>query len=589
MDKNTTNIPKEDNEYKLAHERDAGAPCLKCGPELCEGGLDLHFWRKICKTCKCKPQDHDIKSSEEENHRLVVGSLFDRNSNISHIRGYFNRLDKADKEPKTEYVRKFAWVPPGLTQATLVKYMDALKKDGLCPEVGSDAAKSRRNQMVFQLPIHDHDENYCDNLSDKERDRMREFCKLRNDEALGVGDVREKAAGTSRWECHRCGKGIANGDVAVFASRAGEEKCWHPGCFVCSMCNNLLVDLIYFYKDGNIYCGRHYAEQFKPRCAACDEWIVPRATNGIDMEKFSLEFTDMAKQTPKGLITLRLRPQSYEQNDNIGRSPRSAKLVAAIFTKMTPMAECSLLPFQDMVAHDDEDTAKNCNNCEDACPGFSAHYWRKICRNCKCPREDHNIIGDDARAGRSIYMADVHRASSLASDDDSGCALDEYAWVPPGLSPEQVHLYMSSLTEEKIPYVDSLGEKYRNRQIILQLPPHDNEARFCNGLSEEEKRELRFFVALRKRDALGRGVVKQIPDMSEGYACKECGDHIGAGSMAVFAARAGQHTCWHASCFVCITCRELLVDLIYFYKDSKVYCGRHHAQSLKPRCSACDE
>lgn len=35
-------------------------------------------------------------------------------------------------------------------------------------------------------------------------------------------------------------------------------------------------------------------------------------------------------------------------------------------------------------------------------------------------------------------MADVHRASSLASDDDSGCALDEYSWVPPGLTPEQV-------------------------------------------------------------------------------------------------------------------------------------------------------
>jgi len=24
------------------------------------------------------------------------------------------------------------------------------------------------------------------------------------------------------------------------------------------------------------------------------------------------------------------------------------------------------------------------------------------------------------------------------SDDDSGCALDEYTWVPPGLSPFQV-------------------------------------------------------------------------------------------------------------------------------------------------------
>ena len=59
--------------------------------------------------------------------------------------------------------------------------------------------------------------------------------------------------------------------MAVFASRAGEEKCWHPGCFVCCICNNLLVDLIYFFKEGNIYCGRHYAECYKPRCAACDE------------------------------------------------------------------------------------------------------------------------------------------------------------------------------------------------------------------------------------------------------------------------------------------------------------------------------
>lgn len=82
---------------------------------------------------------------------------------------------------------------------------------------------------------------------------------------------------------------------------------------------------------------------------------------------------------------------------------------------------------------------------------------------------------------------------------------------------------MNSLTEEKIPYVDSVGERYRNRQIILQLPPHDNESRFCSELSEEEKRELRFFVALRKRDSLGRGVVKQIPEMSEGYPCKEVG------------------------------------------------------------------
>lgn len=37
------------------------------------------------------------------------------------------------------------------------------------------------------------------------------------------------------------------------------------------MCNELLVDLIYFHQDGKIYCGRHHAERLKPRCTACDE------------------------------------------------------------------------------------------------------------------------------------------------------------------------------------------------------------------------------------------------------------------------------------------------------------------------------
>lgn len=40
---------------------------------------------------------------------------------------------------------------------------------------------------------------------------------------------------------------------------------------------------------------------------------------------------------------------------------------------------------------------------------------------------------------------------------------------------------------------------------------------------------------------------------------------------------------------MCSTCRELLVDLIYFYHAGKVYCGRHHAEHLRPRCQACDE
>lgn len=36
---------------------------------------------------------------------------------------------------------------------------------------------------------------------------------------------------------------------------------------------------------------------------------------------------------------------------------------------------------------------------------------------------------------------------SSTSDDDSGCALEEYAWVPPGLRPEQVRSFLSVRSE----------------------------------------------------------------------------------------------------------------------------------------------
>ncbi|XP_004871659.1 prickle-like protein 2 isoform X2 [Heterocephalus glaber] len=187
----------------------------------------------------------------------------------------------------------------------------------------------------------------------------------------------------------------------------------------------------------------------------------------------------------------------------------------------------------------------------------------------------------------SKLMFDFQRNST--SDDDSGCALEEYAWVPPGLKPEQVHQYYSCLPEEKVPYVNSPGEKLRIKQLLHQLPPHDNEVRYCNSLDEEEKRELKLFSNQRKRENLGRGNVRPFPVTMTGAICEQCGGQINGGDIAVFASRAGHGVCWHPPCFICTVCSELLVDLIYFYQDGKIYCGRHHAECLKPRCAACDE
>ncbi|XP_067171179.1 prickle planar cell polarity protein 3 [Apteryx mantelli] len=238
---------------------------------------------------------------------------------------------------------------------------------------------------------------------------------------------------------------------------------------------------------------------------------------------------------------------------------------------------------------EDPERGQPCQACGEQCPGFLVHGWRKICQHCKCGREEHAAGGAPPHLERLLSRLVADCQPPPASDDDSGCASEEYAWVPPGLKPEQVYQFFSCLPEDKVPYVNSPGERYRVRQLLHQLPPHDSEAQYCNGLAEEERRELKLFAQQRKRENLGRGAARPFPLTITGAICQQCGRRLGGGDMAVFAGRAGHGACWHPQCFQCATCRELLVDLVYFYQDGRLYCGRHHAETRRPRCQACDE
>ena len=42
------------------------------------------------------------------------------------------------------------------------------------------------------------------------------------------------------WACAGCGGRMEPGEVAVFAERAGADKCWHPDCFSCCECGEIL-------------------------------------------------------------------------------------------------------------------------------------------------------------------------------------------------------------------------------------------------------------------------------------------------------------------------------------------------------------
>lgn len=81
----------------------------------------------------------------------------------------------------------------------------------------------------------------------------------------------------SAISCQKCKINIKVGTVVVKAARAGKNVAWHPQCFTCKTCNELLADLVYFYHESNIYCARDLAAILKiPRCKACDELIFTK-------------------------------------------------------------------------------------------------------------------------------------------------------------------------------------------------------------------------------------------------------------------------------------------------------------------------
>lgn len=67
------------------------------------------------------------------------------------------------------------------------------------------------------------------------------------------------------------------------------------------------------------------------------------------------------------------------------------------------------------------------------------YFYRKICQNCRCPFDAHQV----SEGHMTKLVSDFQRQCGSTSDNDSGCALEEYTWVPQGLRPEQVSLCVS--------------------------------------------------------------------------------------------------------------------------------------------------
>ncbi|KAH9962958.1 hypothetical protein BC827DRAFT_183841 [Russula dissimulans] len=105
--------------------------------------------------------------------------------------------------------------------------------------------------------------------------------------AAGGGRVFPPASSARRGgglACGGCGGPIVGRIVSAMGVR------WHPGCFRCSDCNDLLEYVSSYERDGKPFCHFDYHERFAPRCYHCKTAIV-------DERFITLDDPELGKRT----------------------------------------------------------------------------------------------------------------------------------------------------------------------------------------------------------------------------------------------------------------------------------------------------
>lgn len=184
----------------MGHETGAGALCLNCNSGC--PGLDLHFWRKICKNCKCRGDDHDVDDNEFPQFELLFGPSSKAKRQKRSIcklkllgfsdkvvkKTFFTVLPVNNENKKTPMQNEtpFEWAPPNVTKDLAADYMKALPMEKL-PIKGTSGAALRRQQLQKQLPLHDMDDKICLDMSEQEKKQFEKYLSnLKNCVGQGI-------------------------------------------------------------------------------------------------------------------------------------------------------------------------------------------------------------------------------------------------------------------------------------------------------------------------------------------------------------------------------------------------------------------
>ena len=125
-----------------------------------------------------------------------------------------------------------------------------------------DGVAYREAQLLQQLPKQDLSLKSTHHISQRDQSSYQDFICARNDIALDVGhavvitkdlnptnakdETKEVSSSSiSAGSCRKCQGNMNIGDLAVVAPRFALRDYWHPACFTCTVCDEILVDLCY--------------------------------------------------------------------------------------------------------------------------------------------------------------------------------------------------------------------------------------------------------------------------------------------------------------------------------------------------------
>ncbi|XP_017879209.1 testin-like [Ceratina calcarata] len=591
---------------RLAHEAGAGAPCVVC-KATCPG-LDLHFWRKICKNCKCSKDDHDVDDEDFPQFELLFGpsKKFKMKPTLLHINGGKGRAEEA-----------FEWVPPGTTKELAADYMKALSVEKI-PIKGSAGAILRRQLLQKQLPLHDIDYKTCDKLSDQEKKEFENY--LENiKKYVGQGTVTKILsarpynpslltpvnAADMQQHCSANKPNVPPSFIQLrtpssFVPKNSYKKDVYPNAQEYSVPLEMSSSIPIFEKYDKVSNSSEIAKSEPIKNSFLNKGSNDSKTIGNTQtdvapnpsECYRDAYKDTLKNPSTGLsqtidsnpddaaaaMLADTSPRTIQSSDIIG-STLDEKGLRFIREKLTN--KYSMQENQTQQPRDTPNFARNLNS--------NGSY-----KNDSLESQGMNLSGvlipPQQKCSTSEPIAAEMKVQRPNSDVTQSHPLDSRHTLhteilrgntgnpqpAPTLSAQSQLQPVSNNPQAIVNSVTTPATVIYSEKLQNQIFPHEIVATKQLGQFSPNTENL-------------ETAVRELTIDNKSQNCHKCEEEIRVGDVAIITEKA-KNAAWHPGCFVCSMCNELLVDLVYFYYKNKLYCGRDLATLLGiPRCFACDE